>query len=69
MDSASGFLPGFFFQGDKIYFNANFCCFRNQISGGGGQKSLKGAPLWKKARLETVLCHYLIIFMNDFQQE
>ena len=39
MDSASGLLAEIF-SGGKIYCYANFYCFRDKISRGGGQKSL-----------------------------
>ena len=36
--------------------------FSDQMVGGGGAKASEwGTPLWKKPRLQTVLCDYQIL--------
>ena len=58
MDLASGFLPGIRFRGQNLLL-CKPLLFSDQISGGGEQKSLKGAtPCGRKFRLQTVLCDY-----------
>ena len=57
MDLACGFLPGILFRGKNLLL-CKLLLFSDQISGGGEQKSLREHPLWKKARLQTVLCDY-----------
>ena len=58
MDLASGFLPGILFRGQNLLL-CKPLLFSDQISGGGEQKSLKGATLCgREARLQTVLCDY-----------
>ena len=47
------------FQGQNLLL-CKLLLFLDQISGGGEQKSLRGHPLWKKARLQTALCDYEI---------
>ena len=65
MDSASSFRPGIKIQGGgaKSIFMEISSVFKNQVSGGGeeGAKVYEGAALWKKGRLETVLCDYQIV--------
>ena len=56
MDLASGFLPGILFRGQNLLL-CKPLLFSDQISGGGEQKSLKGAnPCGREARLQTILC-------------
>ena len=51
MDLASGFLPGILFGGQNLLL-CKPLLFSDQISGGGEQKSLKGAtPLWKRSQV------------------
>ena len=61
---ANGFsfwlFPGILFRGQNLLL-WKLLLFPDQISGGGEQKSLKGHPLWKEARLQTVLCDYQIL--------
>ena len=64
----TGFLPGIFSGGGKIYFYANFFCYANfsivfKLNFRGGQTASGGSPrlpLYKKARI-------VYSFLNQFQ--
>ena len=84
MDSASSFLPGIKIQGaGRNQFLCKLLVFSRTKFQEEWAKVSEGAALWKKGRLETVLCDYqivritdchlkwefVIIFMTGFQQE
>ena len=63
MDSASDFLPGIKIRGGGVQYQ--FLCkllvFSRTTFQDDGAKVSEGAALWKKGRLETVLCDYQIV--------
>ena len=56
IDSGFGFLQGILFRGQNLLL-CKVLLFLDQISGGGVSKG----ALWRKARLQTVLCDYQIL--------